>query len=178
MKHISTKAFILMLGFSLSASIVAVNAQETGDDVVAGLETSIEEIIVTANKREQRLNEVAMAITAITGAEIAERGIDTIQDLSFAVPGLTMREDGPGSYTIFLRGVANAHGVDGLTGVYQDEINMVLTGSDVLPTRALDLARVEVLKGPQGTLYGQGAVGGAVRYITNDPNLEKFGENL
>ena len=86
MKHISTKAFILMLGFSLSASIVAVNAQETGDDVVAGLETSIEEIIVTANKREQQLNEVAMAITAITGAEIAERGIDTIQDLSFAVP--------------------------------------------------------------------------------------------
>ena len=174
MKHISIKAFILMLGFSLSASIVAVNAQETGDNVVAGLVTSIEEIIVTANKREQLLNEVAMAITAITGAEIAERGIDTIQDLSFAVPGLTMREDGPGSYTIFLRGVANAHGVDGLTGVYQDEINMVLTGSDVLPTRALDLARIEVLKGPQGTLYGQGAVGGAIRYITNDPNLEKF----
>ncbi|TNE64775.1 MAG: TonB-dependent receptor [Alphaproteobacteria bacterium] len=132
-------------------------------------EVTLEEIVVTAQKREQRLIEVPMAITALGGTELEQRGIDSIQDLSFAVPGLTMREDGPGSYQIFLRGIANAYGGGSLVSVYQDEVPMNLTGYDVLPTRTLDLARIEVLKGPQGTLYGQGAVAGTVRYITNDP---------
>lgn len=142
-------------------------------DVSDGVIT-FEEIIVTANKREQRLIEVPMAIATLQGAELEQRGIDSIQDLSFAVPGLTMREDGPGSYQVFLRGLANAYGGGALTSIYQDEIPMVYSGYDILPTRTLDIARVEVLKGPQGTLYGLGAVGGAVRYITNRPDLEEF----
>ncbi|WP_262692839.1 TonB-dependent receptor [Kordiimonas aestuarii] len=146
-------------------------AQETVADTA---DFTLEEIVVTAQKREQRLIEVPMSITALGGTELEERGIDSIQDLSFAVPGLTMREDGPGSYQIFLRGIANAYGGGSLVSVYQDEVPMNLTGYDVLPTRTLDIARVEVLKGPQGTLYGQGAVAGTVRYITNDPNLEDF----
>jgi len=137
-------------------------------------EFELEEIFVTANKREQRLVDVPMAIATMQGAELEQKGIDNIQDLSFAVPGLTMREDGPGSYQVFLRGLANTYGGGALTSIYQDEIPMVFTGYEILPTRTLDIARVEVLKGPQGTLYGQGAVGGAVRYITNRPNLEEF----
>lgn len=137
-------------------------------------EISFEEIIVTANKREQRLIDVPMAIATMQGTELEQRGIDGIQDLSFAVPGLTMREDGPGSYQIFLRGIANAYGGGALSSVYQDEIPMVFNGYNVLPTRTLDLARIEVLKGPQGTLYGDGAVGGAIRYITKRPNLDDF----
>ncbi|WP_417461247.1 TonB-dependent receptor [Kordiimonas sp.] len=148
-------------------------AQEAADTDIM-----LEEIVVTAQKREQRLIEVPMAITAMSGTELEERGIDSIQDLSFAVPGLTMREDGPGSYQIFLRGIANAYGGGSLTSIYQDEVPMVLTGYDVLPTRTLDIARIEVLKGPQGTLYGQGAVGGAIRYITNDPVLDAFEGNV
>lgn len=147
----------------------AVSAQSADAD-----EFSFEEIIVTANKREQRLIDVPMAISTMQGTELEQRGIDSIQDLSFAVPGLTMREDGPGSYQVFLRGLANAYGGGSLTSIYQDEIPMVLTGYDILPTRTLDIARIEVLKGPQGTLYGQGAVGGAIRYITNRPNLSEF----
>lgn len=142
---------------------------DTSDGVI-----TFEEIIVTASKREQRLIDVPMAIATLQGAELEQRGIDSIQDLSFAVPGLTMREDGPGSYQVFLRGLANAYGGGALTSIYQDEIPMVYSGYDILPTRTLDIARVEVLKGPQGTLYGQGAVGGAVRYITNRPDLEGF----
>nr|WP_241493390.1 TonB-dependent receptor [Kordiimonas lacus] len=156
----------------LGSGALAQNGAASSDDML------FEEIVVTAQKREQRLIDVPMAIATLSGAELEERGIDTVQDLSFAVPGLTMREDGPGSYQIFMRGIANAHGGGALVSVYQDEVPMVLTGYDVLPTRTLDLARVEVLKGPQGTLYGQGAVAGAVRYITNDPDLEAMSGNM
>ncbi|WP_229794066.1 TonB-dependent receptor [Arenicella chitinivorans] len=161
------------------AIVMAVAAFGTTLAVEASAEQVVlEEIIVTASKREQSLVDVPMAISAITGDELETRGIDTIQDLSFAVPGLTMREDGPGSYQIFLRGIANAHGGGALTSIYQDEIPMALTGYEVLPTRVLDLERVEVLKGPQGTLYGQGAVGGAIRYITKRPNTHEFSGSL
>lgn len=171
MKNIVTKtmavsAFALMLPTAASAQDADVE------------EFSFEEIIVTASKREQRLIEVPMAISAIQGAELEQKGIDSIQDLSFAVPGLTMREDGPGSYQVFLRGLVNTYGGGALTSVYQDEIPMVISGFDILPTRTLDINRVEVLRGPQGTLYGQGAVGGAIRYITNRPNLSEFEGHL
>jgi outer membrane receptor protein involved in Fe transport len=112
-----------------------------------------------------------MAITALGGEELKLRGVESIQDLSFAVPGLTMREDGPGSYTIFLRGLANQSGTGALVGVYLDEAPLSLDGFNQLSPVALDLARVEVLKGPQGSLYGQGSAGGTIRYITTKPQL-------
>jgi outer membrane receptor protein involved in Fe transport len=137
-------------------------------------EGTLEEIIVTAQKREQRLIEVPVSITALSGQELEQRGLSSIQDISFAVPGMAMREDGPGSYTIFMRGLSNQYGSDALVGVYLDEAPLSLTGFDQLDSRVMDLERVEVLKGPQGTLYGQGSVAGAVRYITKDPVLESF----
>jgi iron complex outermembrane recepter protein len=133
----------------------------------------LSELIVTAQKREQRLIEVPMAVSVLGGEELAERGIESVQDLSFAVPGLTMREDGPGSYTIFLRGLANQSGSGALVSQYLDEVPLSLSGYDQLSPQPLDFARVEVLKGPQGTLYGQGSAGGTIRYITNDPKLDR-----
>ncbi len=162
----------------MTVAIMQVAAVSMTDVSAATEEVYFEEVIVTANKREQRLIDVPMSVAAISGTELENRGIDNIQDLSFAVPGLTMREDGPGSYQVFLRGIANAHGGGALTSIYQDEIPMVLTGYEILPTRILDLDRVEVLKGPQGTLYGQGAVGGAIRYITERPDMESFSGSL
>lgn len=137
-------------------------------------ETTLEEVIVTAQKREQRLIEVPVAITAISGVDLQQRGLSSVQDISFAVPGLTMREDGPGSYTIFMRGLSNQYGSDALVGVYLDEAPLSLSGFDQLDSRVMDLERVEVLKGPQGTLYGQGSVAGAIRYITKKPVLDAF----
>jgi len=160
---------LVLIAFALSASTASAQIRPLEEE-----DLLLEEIIVTANKREERLLDIPMAVVTMTGIELEARGIDTIQDLSFAVPGMTMREDGPGSYQVFLRGIANAYGGGALVSIYQDEIPMVLTGYEILPTRVLDLARIEVLKGPQGTLYGQGAVGGAVRYITNRPLLNSF----
>lgn len=159
---------------SMSVSALGLAIYTTGASAADVSEASAyEEIIVTANKREQRLVDVPMAIQSISGNELEERGIDTIEDLGFAVPGVTMRADGPGSYQVFIRGGVNTYGGGAMTSIYQDEVPMTLTGYSILPTRAMDLKRIEVLKGPQGTLYGQGAVAGAVRYITNDPDLEE-----
>lgn len=128
-------------------------------------------IVVTAFKREQSLVDVPAAVTVFDADELQQRAIQSIQDLSFAVPGLTLREDGPGSYQIFLRGLSNQYGNGALVGVYLDESPVSLSGYDQLSLPNLDLARIEVLKGPQGTLYGQGSVSGVVRYITNSPDL-------
>lgn len=162
MKYITALAIV---GATTSASTMA-------------QELIVEEVIVTAQKREQRLVDVPVAITAIGGEEIAQKGLTNIQDISFAVPGMALREDGPGSYQIFMRGLSNQYGSDALVGVYLDEAPLTLTGFDQLDSRPLDLERVEVLKGPQGTLYGQGSVAGAIRYITKSPDLQEFGGSI
>lgn len=131
------------------------------------------DIVVTAQKREQALIDVPISISAVSGAELAKRGASTISDLQYAVPGLSMTEFSPGQTRVQMRGVSTYSGLPSV-GVYLDEMPLNLelnqTGQDV---RLLDISRVEVLRGPQGTLYGQGAVGGTIRYITNDVNLEQ-----
>lgn len=154
--------------FAMLAATTA-HAQESDDAVDSG-----QVIVVTAQKREQRLIDVPMAVSVLGGEDLEQRGIDNVQDLSFAVPGLTMREDGPGSYTIFLRGLANQSGSGALVSMYLDEAPLSLSGYDQLSPVPLDFARVEVLKGPQGTLYGQGSAGGTIRFVTNDPNTSQF----
>ncbi|MFO1400013.1 MAG: TonB-dependent receptor [Steroidobacteraceae bacterium] len=158
----------LSLGTAMAAVLAATSTWAASDEGGA-----LEEVIVTAQKRSERLVDVPMAVAVLSGEELAQRGIESVQDLSFSVPGLTMREDGPGSYTIFLRGLANQSGNGALVGQYLDEAPLTLDGYNQLSPVALDLARVEVLKGPQGTLYGQGSAGGTVRYITNRPKLDR-----
>src|SRR5882757_7902719 len=154
--------------YGLAALSLAVPALSLADDRV------LEEVVVTAQKREERLIDVPMSITAISGDELIERGLNSVQDLSFAVPGMATREDGPGSYTIFMRGLSNQYGNGALVSLYLDEAPLSLTGFDQMDVRPLDIDRAEVLKGPQGTLYGQGAVAGAIRYITKDPVLNAY----
>ncbi|WBX86301.1 TonB-dependent receptor [Sphingosinicella microcystinivorans] len=160
----------LVAGVSVFAMLAATTAYaQESDDLDNG-----QVIVVTAQKREQRLIDVPMAVAVLGGEDLEQRGIDTVQDLSFAVPGLTMREDGPGSYTIFLRGLANQSGSGALVSMYLDEAPLSLSGYDQLSPVPLDFARVEVLKGPQGTLYGQGSAGGTIRFVTNDPDASRF----
>lgn len=129
------------------------------------------DIVVTAQKRDQRLIDVPISITAITSDDIAKRGASTIEDLQYSVPGISITQFSPGQQRVQIRGISVYSGLP-TVGVYQDEMPLNLelnqTGQDV---RLLDIARVEVLRGPQGTLYGQGAVGGTIRYITNDVDL-------
>ncbi|MGV3482598.1 MAG: TonB-dependent receptor domain-containing protein [Sphingobium sp.] len=130
-----------------------------------------DDIVVTAARREQKLIDVPMSITAVSQAELERRGAVSLLDLSRGVPGLVVIESGPGQNQIFLRGVANPNGIASLVGVYMDEIPVTGASLGQLDLQLVDLERVEVLRGPQGTLYGQGSAGGTVRFITRNPDL-------
>ncbi|HEY0412827.1 MAG TPA: TonB-dependent receptor [Allosphingosinicella sp.] len=134
------------------------------------------EIVVTATKREQTLLEVPFSINAQTQEDIERSGANTIEDLSRNVAGLTVQNLGPGQSQVSVRGVSAGQivrdqpGVKEQVGVYLDE--SVISLSLFTPDLDLfDLNRVETLRGPQGTLFGSGSVGGTIRYITNQPRL-------
>ncbi len=157
------------------------NDRASGQDFFAGEErdgptsnAAVEEIVVTANRRAQRLEDVPMSVTALSQAELDREGIRSLLDLGRTVPGLVVVESGPGQNRIFMRGVANGNSATSLVGVYLDE--MPVTGPSLaqLDLQLTDLERVEVLRGPQGTLYGQGSAGGTIRFITRDPDLEAY----
>lgn len=146
---------------------------------VAGAQTLEDEIVVTAQKREQRVIDVPISMTVMGGEDLKVRAINDIQDLSLSVPGVVLRQDGPGSLQVFMRGSGNLAGQNPLVSVYMDEIPMTLGEAfRQLDVRTLDIARVEVLKGPQGTLYGQGAASGAIRFITNRPDLTQISGSI
>lgn len=142
----------------------------------------LEEIFVTAQKREERTIDIPMSITAISGEDLAKGAISSMLDLSRAVPSLAISESGPGRQNISIRGFGSARGSSSLIGVYLDE--MPVSGAQngfyasYSDLRVIDLNRVEVLKGPQGTLFGEGSAGGVIRFITNDPDLGRLGGDI
>ena len=135
-----------------------------------------EEIVVTATLRETSLLEVPFSINAQTEEDIQRSGANTIEDLSRNVAGLAIQNLGPGQSQVSIRGVSAGQiirdqpGVKEQVGVYLDDsvISLSLFTPDI---DLFDLNRVETLRGPQGTLFGAGSVGGTLRYITNQPRL-------
>ena len=138
----------------------------------------IDEIIVTATKREQRLIDVPISVAALSGKDLDAKGITDLQSLSFAVPGLLVAEGGSLQRRISIRGIGNTFGDSSLVGIYLDDSSVALQPANQIDLRVHDLERIEVLKGPQSTLYGEGSVGGTIRYITKDPQLEEFAGNI
>ena len=141
-------------------------------------QTKLGEVVVTAQKREERIVDIPMSVSVLNQKSLETRGIRSLQDISFAVPGVAMRVDGPGSYELYMRGVGNLGGGEAVTSVYLDETLTTLYLYRQLDLRSLDIERIEVLKGPQGTLYGQGASAGTVRFITRKPELNEFSVRL
>lgn len=133
----------------------------------------VQEVIVTAQKREQALNDVGMSINAISGEALTNLGVTTTADLTRVVPAFSVTPPNTGLsgapvYT--MRGIGfNARSLSALSAVsvYVDEVPLPYTYMTAGPL--VDIARVEVLKGPQGTLYGQNSTGGAINYIANKP---------
>jgi iron complex outermembrane receptor protein len=158
-----------------SAGAVAQSGSQGGGAEVAGNEG---DIIVTATKRATTIQDVPFSINAQTQADIQRSGAVTLEDLSRNVAGLTIQNLGPGQSQVSVRGVSAGQvvrdqpGVKEQVGVYLDE--SVISLSLFTPDLDLfDLNRVETLRGPQGTLFGSGSVGGTIRYITNQPTTEK-----
>lgn len=140
----------------------------------------LQEVIVTAEKRAQPLQDVPMSITAVTNAALQNLGAMTLADVARAVPGLSVFAAGPGQNIINIRGISSAGGSAPTVGFYIDDTPVPNgTGNGYDPDPVLfDLARVEVLEGPQGTLYGASSMGGTVRYITQQPDLHNFDATL
>jgi outer membrane receptor protein involved in Fe transport len=137
----------------------------------------LEEIVVTAQKRAERALDVPISIVAISAEELQKRKVTGVDDLAQAVPGLAIQSSGGDTRRIMLRGVSNLSGTSPLIGLYLDEASVTSSPFTQLDLRTYDLERVEVLRGPQGTLYGEGSVGGTIRFITKDPVLNRFEMN-
>jgi outer membrane receptor protein involved in Fe transport len=137
------------------------------------------EVIVTANRREEDLQNVPITMQVLTGAKLAKLNATTFDDFALDLPGVTAHGVGPGQNDIYVRGLATtvwgiqASGYAGAfpsVAVYLDEQSAELPSRN-LDVYAADLERIEVLEGPQGTLFGAGAQAGVIRYITNKPKL-------
>ena len=146
-----------------------------GGEAATG-QSAIDEIIVTANKREQSLQDAAMSITAIGAEEIDRKNLVSMTDYLASVPGVSMIDRGTGANQIIIRGIGLNQFEQAAVSAYFGEIPLtspvgVGSSSDM---KMVDLQRVEILRGPQGTLYGSGAMGGTVRNIPNSPNLNEL----
>ena len=146
----------------------------------------LEEVIVTATKQESSAQDIPIAITALGQDSLAQLGVSNFADYLVQLPGVTAGGGGPGTSTIYIRGVASttpnltSSGVAGLApnvAFYLDEQPLTQPGRN-LDVYAADLNRVEVLKGPQGTLFGASSQAGTVRLITNKPDPSGFSGNL
>ena len=140
-----------------------------------------EELVVTATKRDTTVLETPLAISALSGNLLEKRGIVGMSDYLSSIPGVTMQDRGAGQNNIVIRGIAsNPQTADSTAGVYLGETPITDLGSATNASQAgsadiklVDIERVEVLRGPQGTLYGAGSLGGTVRVIPNSPDLQQ-----
>src|ERR1700689_2717978 len=130
---------------------------------------------VTATRREESLSKVPISVTALTQESLDDRGIKDFSEIARFTPGVNF--DTSGTNTISIRGISGT-GSAGTTGIYLDDTPIQMRALAFSPDEALpksfDIDRVEVLRGPQGTLFGAGSEGGTVRYITTAPSLTKF----
>ncbi len=151
-------------------------AQSSGESADSA---RFDEVVVTAQKRQERTIDVPMSVSAVSGAVLENLSINNALELSYRVPGLVVQEASPGRQIYTLRGVGNTFGSSPLVGAYLDEVDMTgVSSNQQLDMKLYDLARVEVLHGPQGTLWGAGSVGGTLRFITNAPELDRVGGKL
>ena len=132
---------------------------------------TLEEVIVTAQLREQSLQDVPVSVNAVSGEKLLEAGLNKIQDLQAYVPNLTMSENGIGT-AIYIRGIGS-----GINQGFEQSVGMYVDGvyygrAQLARAPFLDLARVEVLRGPQNILYGKNSIAGAISIITASPGDE------
>ena len=131
-------------------------------------------IIVTARKREERAVDVPIALTAVSGEALELRGADNLADFLQEAPGVGVYDQGSGSQKITIRGISTSLGANE-NGYYLDDLPFTGVTVPIAPdVRAWDLDRVEILRGPQGTLFGEGSMGGTVRILTKGADLDEW----
>jgi iron complex outermembrane recepter protein len=137
---------------------------------------SLDEVLVTAQKRSERLQDIPASISVLSSDFLVNSGSTSFQDYLGGIPGVSYWQNAGQSNAIFIRGVSGGVDVNSnsTTGVYIDEAPVVQSAGSTVDLNPFDLERVEVLRGPQGTLYGAASMGGTVRLIMNKPQLDAY----
>ena len=164
---------VLLAGAAWSAASSMAMAQ---DAVPQNDQTAVDDIIVTARRREESLQDVPVAVTAVSGEQLEARGAADITELARSVPSLTLNAARGSNSTLisFIRGVGQQDplwGFDPGVGLYIDDVYVARPQAAVLDL--FDVERLEVLRGPQGTLYGRNTIGGAIKYVTRRIDAEE-----
>jgi len=182
------KSFDKLGSSSISAlsALAILNAAAYSGYIGAQSQATIEEVVVTARKRTESLQDVPLSVSAIREETLEQKGINVFEDYLMQLPGVTAGGSGPGQSTIYIRGLASTTpnlttaGVAGLApnvAFYLDEQPLGQPGRN-LDVYAADIARIEVLSGPQGTLFGASSQAGVVRMITNKPVIGESSSSL
>ncbi|HEU4967415.1 TonB-dependent receptor [Sphingomonas sp.] len=170
---------ILCGGTAMALTLAAAPAAAQPPASAQTAAANSEDIVVTAQKREQLLIDVPQSISVVSGAALEEQHANNFSDYLKLVPGLQLNQSTPGQGRLLLRGI-NTGGVASTVSVYVDEtpfgsssglVNGAILAGDF---DTFDVARVEVLRGPQGTLYGASSLGGVLKFVTNAPQMESF----
>ncbi len=162
--------------FVALATSVWADVAKAADAAGAGM---VQEVVVTADKREQNLRDVPQSVTALSGDTLELVRANTFEDYITRVPGMALISSQPGSSRLVLRGI-NAGGVSATIGTYVDEtpygsVTGLSNGAVLAPDLdTFDMQRVEVLRGPQGTLYGASSLGGLLKFVTNAPDPSRY----
>jgi len=167
-----------------STAIVLAQQAETAPATATGGELA--EVVVTAERRVENIQDVPITVQAITGAQLTQLNVTNFNDLLKYTPNVTYSGNGPGTGNIFMRGlggIGSGNQSQSTTAAFPNVALYLDDQSMQFPARnndpyVVDLERVEVLEGPQGTLFGGGAQAGAIRYITNKPNLSATSGNF
>jgi outer membrane receptor protein involved in Fe transport len=171
---------------SAISALAIINASAYSGYISAQSQATIEEVVVTSRKKEEGLQSVPISVSAIGGESLEQKGVNVFEDYLLQLPGVTAGGSGPGNNTIYIRGLASTTpalttaGVAGLApnvSFYLDEQPLAQPGRN-LDVYAADINRVEVLSGPQGTLFGASSQAGNVRMITNKPVIGESESSL
>ncbi|MFL6600090.1 MAG: TonB-dependent receptor [Steroidobacteraceae bacterium] len=159
---------------------IAWSAEAGPEGAAAG---ALEEVVVTAEKRESTVQKTPISITAISGADLQAQGVSNLLSVAQQVPGVSFKTSGPGQTEFQIRGLTSTGGESPTVGFYLDETAltppaMAQNGKVVIDPTLFDLNRVEILRGPQGTLYGAGSMGGTIKLVTNAPDLKQIAANV
>ena len=166
----STDIALIAVGATLLAPAGALAMADTAAD------TGLEEITVTAEKYKSTIQDTPISLSAMSGEQLDTAGITSVEALAREVPGLSVRSAGPSETEYEARGLASNGGAAPTVGFYLDEVplsppTLAQAGKVVIDPNLYDISRIEVLRGPQGTLYGSSSMGGTIKVVTNQPKL-------
>ena len=173
----ATNVCRVAISFTAAAPLSAFASGDVGS--VPAATEPLQQIVITADKRESTVQETPQSITAISGDQLIQQGLSTLEDVAARVPGVSMKQFSPGQTEYEMRGLPSSGGSYATVGLYLGEVPMAApafsgNGKAMIDPDLYDLQRVEILRGPQGTLYGAGSLGGTIKLIPNPPVFNRF----